>query len=354
MKLSQESGKISRLVVFLLACVLFAAAGGYLVFSLLDWFEQPQVLAQPQVIEYPSGTTLKELSRRLAQKGVINHPKIFELWVRLIENYSRFQAGTYRFEGSVSPAQIIEIISQGKIYLTYALELTIPECFTYRQIAAELVKKGVGSKNEFDALMHDVDYLRSLNVPSSSLEGFLYPATYRFPAFPTAREAISTAVKKFWSKLPREYENNVGHMGLSLQKAVTFASLIEAETPLDDEKPLISEVIWNRLRMNTPLGIDAAIIYGIDDYQGDIKKKHLNDASNPYNTRLRHGLPPTPICSPSEISLQAVLTPSQHGYIYYVLNTDPGRYHHFSRTAEEHLAYQKKLVEAQSKSTSVP
>ena len=151
----------------------------------------------------------------------------------------------------------------------------------------------------------------------------------------------------FWEQLPTGYESAVREKGLSLNQAVTFASLIELETPQPLEKPLISEVIWRRLGAKMPLGIDAAIIYGISDYRGNISAKHLKDASNPYNTRMHVGLPPTPIGSPARESLLAVLFPSAEGNYYFVVDSQqPGR-HVFSKNFAEHSKKVKSLVQVQ-------
>jgi UPF0755 protein len=333
------------MVVIAIAGLLFAGMV-YGHHKIRLWSEQLVVLPQPQVIEFPPGTRLRELSQQLSKEGIIRHPRVFELWVRAFADYSKFQAGTYRFENEVSPLDVVRTISQGKNYETFALELTIPEGFTYQQISDKLMTKGVGTKEEYDSLLRDSDFIASLSIPSATLEGFLYPATYRFQKTPTAREVIARAAKTFWEKLPSDYEKSVGYLGLGLQEAVTFASLIEVETPIDDERPLIAEVIWNRLKGKIPIAIDAAVIYGIEDYQGDITKKHLSDPTNPYNTRIRLGLPPTPICSPAEASLRAILTPSREGYLYYVLDPGTDRRHHFSKTGEEHEIYVRKLVNA--------
>ena len=183
-----------------------------------------------------------------------------------------------------------------------------------------------------------------MNVPSSSLEGYLYPATYRFSKIPTAQQAFEEAVSTFWKRLPESYAEQVATRGLTLNEAVTFASLIEMETPHDDERQYVSEVIWNRLKRNIALAIDASIIYGIEDFNGNLSRSHLEDKSNKYNTRVHRGLPPSPICSPSAASLKAVLEPSDEGYYYYVLDLESGSRHRFSKTLKEHNRYVKKLV----------
>ena len=140
-------------------------------------------------------------------------------------------------------------------------------------------------------------------------------------------------------------------MGLTLDQAVTFASLIEMETMQESEKRLIAEVIWRRLKRGEPLGIDAAIIYGIPDYDGDIKWVHLRDAKNRYNTRIHKGLPPTPIGAVSRVSLEAVLEPTNFGYYYYVLDAVDHTHHTFSKTLAEHNLNVQKYLRASRQPT---
>ena len=154
-------------------------------------------------------------------------------------------------------------------------------------------------------------------------------------------------VRTFWEKLPKGYEAKVRKRGLSLERAVTFASLIEMETLLDEERSKVSEVIWARLKKGEPLAIDAALIYGIKNYKGNIRWRHLKDRSNKYNTRIYKGLPPSPIGSVSVASLEAVLNPTSEGYYYYVLKPDSSQSHHFSKTLKEHNQHVQKLVRKQ-------
>ena len=156
-------------------------------------------------------------------------------------------------------------------------------------------------------------------------------------------------IKEFYLKLPKNYEKKIHSYGLSLYEAVIFASLIEKETFLPEERDYIAEVIWNRLKANMPLGIDAAVIYGVKDWKGDLKTSHLRDRKNLYNLRIHRGLPPGPICSPSKASLEAVLTPSRKGHYYYVLLPGTQKRHHFSKTLKEHNLFVKKLVRYQKK-----
>ena len=321
--------------------MVYAGAG-----ALEHWSRRSITLAEPVIVEFPRGTTLGALSRKLAAAGVIERSFLFRLWVRLRSNYGRFQAGTYRFEGKISPRKIARRITQGKVYRPIVLQFTIPEGFTYKQLAARLIELGVGSAADYSALFADPALLRELNIPSSTIEGYLYPATYAFVAMPAPREALREPVLNFWRQLPPQYERSAAQLGLTLNQAVTFASLIELETPQASEKTRIAEVIWRRLRARMPLAIDAALIYGISDYRGNISQKHLDDRANLYNTRIHGGLPPTPIGSPARASLLAVLNPANEGNYYFVADPQSPGHHIFARSLSEHSKNVRNLVQA--------
>ncbi len=320
-----------------------AAGGSWL--KLQQWSGTEVQLEAERVIEVAPGTGLAKLSHLLDENKLVSSEMVFHVWVKLQGNYARYQAGRYRFEGKVSPRQIEDRITRGATYDPVVLSLTIPEGFMLKQVLERLAANQVGHIVELTRLATDKALLASLRVPGQTLEGFLYPATYTYTAMPTGMQVLTDMVKTFWTNLPKDYEIDIKNRGLTLESAVNFASLIERETKLDEERSYVSEVIWRRLKDNVPLGIDATIPYGIADYDGDLKWADLSNAKNPYNTRIHKGLPPTPIGAPSAKSLAAVLTPSNEGYYYYVLI--PGSiHHHFSKTLKEHNANVKKLVNA--------
>ncbi len=340
---------LKRLILTILWLSMAGCFGaGLCYWSVARWTQQNIALPSPIIVEFPRGTRLTGLSDSLAAQGVIDSPLYFQIWTRIQRNYHRFQAGTYRFENSVSPRTVIQTIIKGDTYRPIVAQVTIPEGFNTRQIAARLAETGIGTTSEFMKLTGDKEFLRQQKITAATIEGYLYPATYNFYSVPTLRDAITEMVQQFWQRLPKGYAHSVDALGLSIAQAITFASLIELETKFEDEKPMVSEVIWRRLKNNEPLGIDAALIYGIDDYDGDIKWKHLRDAKNPYNLRIHTGLPPTPIGSPALSSLQAVLTPTNEGYHFYVLKVGTGGRHHFSKTLAEHNRYVKELVRSAS------
>ncbi len=314
----------------------------YLVYQ---WGNMLQDLPEPVIVEFKPATSLDELANQLSSKKIVSSAELFSVWVRLYSDYRQFQAGLYRFSDEVSADKVAETFIDGNTYHPIVLKYTIPEGFTYKQFAERLVALGVGSSKEFKKLYRDKGLLKKNKITSVSLEGYIYPATYQFNKMLSAREAIEFALKTFWEKLPDRYEADLRGMNLTLSQAVTFASLIELETNIDDERPKVAEVIWRRLKNGEPLAIDASIIFGIKDFKGDLKWKHLADRSNRYNTRIHKGLPPSPIGSPSILSLKAVLNPTNQGYYYYVLDFENMTRHHFSKTLKEHNRYVRKLVE---------
>ncbi len=288
--------------------------------------------------------SLNSLSKRLARDQYINHSFLFKVFVRFKYDYKSFQAGRYLFLGEDTPQTLAEKMLKGETYNEVVLKITFPEGFSLSQVIERLVENGY-NQTELERLSQDQDFLAELKLSPSSLEGYLYPSTYVFyNQRPSEKEIYAEMVKKFSSELPEDYLKRLEVLGLSLEESVIIASLIEKETSLEEEKPLISEVISNRLKIGMTLGIDASISYGIKDFNGNLTHKDLRNTKNLYNTRVHGGLPPGPICSPSKTSLEAVTNPSQEGYLYYVLKPGVGqKSHQFSTSLSEHNKHVKKL-----------
>ncbi len=295
-------------------------------------------------MDLQKGMSLQALSMELKDKNLISSSRLFTLWTKVFSDFRSFQAGHYAFERVVSPLDIEKSFKSGKIYSVPSVELVIPEGFTLKQIINRCVALGIGSKKEFRKLSRDPNFLLSQGISSSSIEGYLYPATYSFYSTPTASQVFIEMINAFWKKLPEGYEILVASRGITLHQAMIIASLVEAETSKDFEKPMVAEVIWNRLERKMALGIDAAVIYGIPNFNGNLTRKDLDNRDNPYNLRLHLGLPPTPITTPHRDSLLAVVNPTSHGFLYYVLDPDKVGEHTFSRSLEEHNRAVKKLI----------
>jgi UPF0755 protein len=318
---------------------------------LKEWALSPLKVASDTLVELRPGMPLRALAQQLESKGLISNAQIFTIWMKISREYPHLEAGTYLFKNAVTPADILDKLKRGDNYVPLVLQVTIPEGFTLKMLNNRLATKNVGKLSELQKLVTDRKFLRSLGINATSLEGFTYPATYSFDKMPSGADFYRKTVKTFFENLPPGYEDNIAKIGLSLNQAVTFASLIEMETMREDEKPMIAEVIFARLKKGEALGIDAAIIYGIPNYDGDIKWKDLKNANNPYNTRLHRGLPPTPIGAVSRSSLEAILNPTKLGYYYYMLDSADRTRHVFSKTLSEHNALVNKFLKAGGVST---
>ena len=331
-----------------IASAILVALAAFFVWQVSSWLHRPKTLPSAVDINLPAGTTLWQLSHQLRDKGLLDHELPFSLFVKLIGKYPNFKAGNYRFVDHVTPRQIVEAMTAGDTHHEVMLELTIPEGFELSKVIDRISVLNLQGVQGLVSLTEDSGFLKSFGIPAPNLEGYIYPATYRFyDRMPTTREVVERMVGEFFRRLPKNYVEQVEDMGLSLHEAVIFASLIEKETAVDAERPMVSEVIWRRLRDRVPLGIDAALIYGIQDYRGNIRTVHLKDRRNPYNTRIHRGLPPSPIGSVSLKSLAAVLEPTDEGFYYYVLRDDDRLRHRFSKTLEEHNHHVRRLVRAQ-------
>jgi len=332
------------LLSFIIPIYLFICVGMFFV----QWAHKPILLTNNEAqITLSKGTSLQTLSLELEKSGLIKNPFFFQLWVRLhLHSYERFLAGNYLFTEKVSAQEIVQTMIEGKTYNPVFLEFTIPEGATFAQIRAHLVSLQVGTEEDFLKLSKDKLFLSSLGIPY--LEGFLFPATYVFHnKQPTAKEVVERIVQEFFTRIPQNYKENLELNALTLEQWVAFASLIEKEAYAAEERPMISEVIWRRLKAGIALGIDAALIYGIKNYNGDITRADLQNPKNLYNNRMHCGLPPTAIASPSLDALISVFHPTSEGYYYFVLIPGSEKRHHFSTNLKEHNMHVQDLVRAQ-------
>jgi UPF0755 protein len=340
---------ILKLLVAL--CVTSAAAVFFGLKYIDAWSKEVSTVTGETIVELRPGMPLKQLAIQLEKKNLISDHRLFWAWMRVNGDFANFQAGTYQFKDQFSPEIAREKMKRGDVFIPLVLQVTIPEGFNLKLLNMRLATKNVGKLHELTLLSRDAKFIASLGINAKSLEGFTYPATYSFDKMPSGEDFYRKAVKTFFERLPDNYEENAQKLGLTLTQAVTFASLIEMETMQEHEKPMIAEVIWARLKKSEPLGIDAAVIYGIPNYDGDIRTKDLKDSSNPYNTRIHRGLPPTPIGAVSKSSLEAVLYPTRIGNYYYMLDSTDHSRHVFSKTIKEHNALVQKFLKKGAPST---
>jgi UPF0755 protein len=320
-----------RAVKIAIACAAAAvlAAAGWSWFALFGDRSQPRTTTQ---IIVPRGSTFRQIAGNLHAAGIVAHPTLFRVYAKLRGADRDAHAGAFRFAPHETAAQVLAQLQNGGAQV--AKWVTIPEGFTAAQIAARLQDEGMGSAAAFEhAFMHDsivVDGTRTAN-----LEGFLFPSTYLIPigATPKTVEKIMTA--QFYKELPSDAAAKARALGLTVPQVVTVASLIEREAKVDDERPLMAGVYYNRLRIGMPLEVDATIEYTFPAHHQVITYADLK-RNSPYNTYLHRGLPPTPIANPGSPSLRAAFEPKASQYLYYVYK---GNGHHaFAKTLAQQTA----------------
>src|SRR5918997_4202660 len=306
---------ISFAIILILACV-----GSFL--WLRHELQAPKLHSQSdQYIAIPKGSTPDQIINNLESLDVIRRGWPLRLYVRLTGSGQRLKAGEYRFPSPISPLDVLQKLEEGEQRLS---RLTVIEGWTRWDIAALLARipeLRLRSAEEALALFDDTSAIRDIDPEAKNLEGYLYPDTYSFPPDATARQVVETMVKRFrqvWGELSAKH---AVPPGLSPREVVTIASLVETEAKLKDERPLVASVIYNRLKIGMPLGIDSTVIYasklaGKWRNDGKVYQSDL-DRDSPYNTRRVRGLPPGPLASSGVSSLEAAVRPARTDFLYY-------------------------------------
>jgi len=284
---------------------------------------------QSQVFEVKSGMTLKQVSQELLGQNLIRSANAFQAIALIQDKEKLIKVGEYYISPSMPAAEILQRITSGKTVLH---SVTIPEGYRITEIANLLEKRNLVDKNIFLQQAKNVQLLEG--VPTGSLEGYLFPDTYHFGKRTTEAIIIKKMVETFKERaLKKEFLKRAGDMGFSYHEIITLASLIEKETGKDSERKQISSVFHNRLKKNMLLQTDPTVIYVIDMFDGNIRKRDLK-IDSPYNTYLYKGLPPGPIANPGLKSIIAALYPANTSNLYFVSKQDGS--HKFSATLNEH------------------
>ena len=311
--------KFLRNLIFLV--VLLLGAGVYL----LD-YDRPGLPAAPTLVDIPAGTGSADIAARLQAAGVIRSRYLFLLQRRI--SGGTLKAGVYRIEKPQTVLETYAHIARGDVF---TITLVIPEGFNIFDIAAAVQAAGLGDAQTFLAAERaDTKLIADLSPDAASLEGFLFPDTYRFSPHATPAQMLAVMVHRF--------RQQAAALNLPADPAriVTLASLVEKEVHIDSERPLVAGVFGNRLAVNMPLATDPAVIYAAllaDRWRGTIYQSDLQFDS-PYNTYRHPGLPPGPICNPGLAALHAALKPTPTDYLYFVADAQ-GRTR-FSATLAEH------------------
>ena len=283
-----------------------------------------------RTVDIPRGASFSRVMDVLEAEGLLRQRELFHLLALLRNGTRQIRAGEYEFSGWMSPSEILGKLIRGEVK---GYRITVPEGFTVRQILERLLASKLVDEKEFLRLSTDRQFLSTLGIEGRSLEGYLFPDTYILDRSMDTRTIVTTMVNQFWHHVTPSMTKRSADLGLTVDQFVTLASIIEKETGRKEEMPLIAAVFHNRLKRRMPLQSDPTVIYGIADFDGNLRKQDLLKKT-PYNTYLIAGLPPGPIANPGLDALQAALYPTEADYLYFVSKNDGS--HQFSDDLSQH------------------
>ena len=276
-----------------------------------------------------SGDGFGKINQRLLNQGVISNTRLFHYYAKYKNVLNRFKAGSYTIPRGSSMVQVLDTLVYGQPNLT---SITIPEGKNMYEVAKLLAAAGITSEAEFLEVVQHPNFITQLKIVAPTLEGYLYPETYRFAPHTPAKIVAKTMIDLFNRKTS---SIDFNHPFLSKHQVIILASVVEKETGAKIERPAIAGVFTNRLKKRMRLESDPTTIYGIwKRYKGNIRKSDLLELT-PYNTYKIPALPQGPISNPSLEAIQAVLSPADHEYIFFVSKNDGT--HVFTKTYQEHL-----------------
>jgi len=310
--------------------VIYAAATGE--------ENEPEESARVQVVK---GDTLSDVAAKLETAGVIESAFVFELQARYEGYGTEIKTGRYTFQPGEDSSKILHQLTVGRAAPT--ITLTVPEGLTIEETAGTVASDSRVQASAFEKAARSTDYGYAFldNPGVETTEGYLFPAKYDFEKGVTATQIVDRLLGQYLLETQNlDVTEAKGRLGLTEHQLVTVASLIEKEAATPGEKPLIASVIYNRMRKDSPLQIDATIQYALKRPKTNLSLADLK-VDSPYNTYENKGLPPGPICSPGRESLQAALDPADTNYLYYVLEAN-GKKHYFTNNYEEFLREKEK------------
>ena len=325
----------------LLLMLMMAIAGS--LFLGHRWYENQLDLemtdAVGEFITVRQGASIRQVAELLEEEGIIRSAFLFRLHMRIDHPEASVKAGEYLFERPATTRRAAAKLVEGDVYHH---RITVPEGLDWQETAELLGRQGFGSKEEFAKLISDPGLISSLDPEADNLEGYLFPETYFVTRETTPAEIVSLMVSRFRTHWSEEWDRRAKDLGMSVRDIVTLASLIEKETALAEERPLVSSVFHNRLAEDMKLACDPTVIYAVKrvkPWDGIIHQSDL-ELDSPYNTYLYPGLPPGPIASPGLASIRAALYPAETMLLFFVSRNDGS--HVFSDSYSQHAAAVKK------------
>lgn len=326
-------------VAVLLLLVLVLGAAGVFVFSLDSRANAKGPGGDDVELEVPKGANARSVATQLEKAGLISDTTLFRyvVWKR---GGFKLKAGKFRLSKSASAFQLADALEQSP--LAEDEPFVVVEGWRLRDVDAALVAAGRADPGAYlKAASHADGYKAPFPLPDGTLEGYLYPETYNLPKGKVdVKQLVQKQLDQFAARVWTPLEADLKAGKRSLHEVVTMASMLEREEPTPSNRPLVAGILWKRIDQGWPLGVDATSRYELAEWN-DRKEflVKLRDRDDPYNSRYRKGLPPTPIGAPTRVSLEAALKPTPSEYLYYL--HDSNKVLHPSRNAEEHEALRK-------------
>lgn len=323
---------MSRRALLLLALALLATLGAG------TWFVTTPPAGSPaegEVVEIlvPTGAGALAIGRQLQTAGLVRYPRLFALAARARGVESSLKAGRYRVEGGMSWGEILDVIAAGEVV---TFPLTVPEGFTVRELAPRIADATGVEADSVARLATDSAFVAQMGVPGPTLEGYLFPETYRFAEGLAPADLLGEMVARYHEYWTPERRTRLDSLSLDERGVVTLASIVEEEARLAEERAIIAGVYTNRLEIGMLLQADPTVQYALGEPKARLLFADIDRvADDPYNTYTHQGLPPGPIASPGEASLDAALFPADVPYLFFVARPDGS--HEFTRTNREHI-----------------
>jgi len=284
----------------------------------------------PVQVTVPAGASLRTAADSLEHAGVIGSARLFRWYASIGGRDRGIKAGTYALRPGQKWSDILNALVRGEGLL---VTVTIPEGFDMRTIVPRLAKALDVPEDSVRVAASDSVWRAERLVTAATLEGYLFPDTYTFPAKTSARRAVQTMLERFDVVWRDEWNARADSLGITRHEAVTMAALVEKEARVADERPIIAAVYWNRVKKGMLLQADPTVQYALPEHVERVLFVHL-EVDSPYNTYRYAGLPPGPIASPGAASLEAALYPADVPYLYFVAH--PDGHHEFRNTFAEH------------------
>ena len=332
--------RLLRFIAILI--LLFAGAIGVALWRAHAWLDTPiAALDTQQIFEVEKGASLRSIAENLNRRGIVQEPEVWILWARLTGRSGGLKAGEYQLMPGLTPRTLLQLLSSGQVILH---SITFIEGSRFLDIMKLL--------NAHEAVIHKAsalsteELMQMLGAPGVHPEGQFFPDTYRFPRNTTDIDLLSMAHRRMTQELDKAWNGRAKDLPLATKyEALILASVIEKETALESERPIIAGVFVERLKRGMRLQTDPTVIYGIgESYDGNIRRVDLL-RDTPYNTYTRSGLPPTPIALPGLGSLNAAVHPELTGALFFVATGKGDGSHYFSKTLAEHDAAVKRYLQ---------